>query len=497
MTKDSSTIAALMAAATRRSILYGGIGLGVVGLAEAMGGSRMLPNITPDQTAPPGPAPAPTDMGVMGTGQFPARARRVLHIMMWGGFSQADTFDYKPMLIKMHGQEIPPSVKSRGGRVSGMSNAQTSFPLIAPIRPFKQYGQSGMWVSDLLPHMGGIADELCLVKSVWSEHVNHDPAAKFLHTGFQLSGRPSTGSWVNYALGSDNANLPAFVAMHSGRQGGVGVDASAWGSGFLPSQFQGVPFGAAKDPVLYVSSPDGVDQAERRDQLDLVNKLAKAQYDVSGDTEIMSKVATYEMAYRMQQSVPEVVDFRQEPQHILDMYGPDAGKPGTFAHNAILARRLLERNVKFVQLMHMGWDQHSNISTLLPQTAAEVDQPVAALVRDLKQRGLLEDTLVVISTEFGRTSFAQGQLNAAYGRDHHGGCFTYAFAGAGIKAGHVYGETDDFSYNIAKDPVHIHDVQATLLHLLGIDHKQLTYRYQGRDFRLTDVAGEVVHGIIA
>jgi hypothetical protein len=499
MSMDSRLLQDRIAQATRRSLLFGGVGLGAVALA-GITGLRSAGAKPSGETASPAvrATAASGDRGVFGAGQFPARAKRVLHVMMWGGFSQVDTFDYKPVLVSRHGQELPPSVKDKGGRLSTMSGAQSSFPLIAPVRSFRQYGQSGTWVSDLMPHMGAVADELCVVKTMWTEHVNHDPAAKFLHTGFQLSGRPSAGAWVNYALGSDNQDLPAFVAMQSGGHGGVGTDSSAWGSGFLPSHHQGVMFGEGKDPVLYVSSPDGVDRDSRRAQLDVIDRLAKDQYALSHDPEIASKVSQYEMAYRMQQSVPEAVDLSKEPQHVLDLYGPDVQTPGSFAKNCILARRLIERDVKYVQIMHTGWDAHSYLAKSITFSCAQVDQPLAGLIADLKQRGLLEDTLVVVSTEFGRTSYAQGSFDAAsYGRDHHGSCFTYLLAGAGVKAGYVHGETDEFSYNIVRDPVHIHDMQATMMYLLGIDHTQLTYHYQGRDFRLTDTAGEVVKGIIA
>ncbi|MEO8313222.1 MAG: DUF1501 domain-containing protein [Pseudomonadota bacterium] len=494
MIKVNSELRERLVNASRRSILSGGVGLGALALLQLSRAGQAI-SATPAIKASPA---ALTDKGILGAGKFPARAKRVLHIMMWGGMSQCDTFDYKPTLVKMHGKELPPSVRQKGGRVSTMSGAQSSFPCIAPAASFHQYGESGAWVSDLLPAIGEIIDEFTVVRSMYTEHVNHDPAAKFLHTGFQLSGRPSAGAWVNYALGSDNANLPSFVAMCSGGQGGVGVDASAWSSGFLPSHHQGVLFGDGADPVLYVSSPEGIDKEGRRAQLDVLHKIANAQTRLSNDPEIASKMTQYEMAYRMQESVPDVVDLASEPAHVIGAYGPDVVIPGTFARNCVLARRLLERDVKFVQLMHTGWDAHSFLQRSIAYSCQQVDQPIAALVSDLKQRGLLEDTLVVISTEFGRTAFAQGQFDSnSYGRDHHGPCFTYLLAGAGVKAGHVYGETDEFSYNIASNPVHIHDMQATMLYLLGIDHELLTYHYQGRDFRLTDVAGKVVKGILA
>ncbi len=478
----------------RSALLNGGIGLGSIALAGLLGASSRAASNGGAQPS----ADAPVDKGILGTGQFPARAKRVIWIHMWGAVSQVDTFDYKPALIKMHGQQIPPSVKNKGGRVSAMSNAQSSFPLIKPLRPFKQYGESGAWVSDLFPHQAQIVDDLCFVKTVTTEHVNHDPAAKFLHTGFQLSGRPSTGAWVNYALGTDNNDLPSFVVLASvGTAAGQGVDAAAYGAGFLPSHHQGVAFMAGESPVLYVSSPGGVDRQDRRAELDVLGVLAKAQYDRSGDPEILSKVTQYEMAYRMQESVPEVADISNEPQSVLDLYGPDVMKPGTFARNCLIARRLAERDVKFIEVIMTGWDHHTNMEQRHPVDCKFCDQPTAGLIMDLKQRGLLEDTLVLFGSEFGRTSFAQGDISGDWGRDHHGGCFTYWMAGAGVKAGYSHGQTDDFSYNIDKDPVAIHDLHATVLYALGIDHKQLTYHYQGRDFRLTDVSGEIVKPLFA
>jgi hypothetical protein len=327
--------------------------------------------------------------------------------------------------------------------------------------------------------------------------VNHDPAAKFLHTGFQLAGRPPEGAWVAYAIGSENQNLPAFVAFTSGTFGGVSHDASNWGSGFLPSQYQGVPFRAGKDPVLYVSNPNGMDMQDRRGMLDVIGKLSETQHEISDDPEIPAKISQYEMAYRMMTSVPEVADISKEPDRILDMYGPEVRKPGTFARNCLLARRLAERDVRFISVMHVGWDHHTNILQRHPPDCLMVDQPSAALVADLKQRGLLKDTLVMWGSEFGRTSFAQGPIDSNVGRDHHGNNFTWWLAGGGVKPGFSYGETDDFSYNAVTPPVEIHDAHATMLHILGIDHERLTYRSQGRDFRLTDVAGRLVKEILA
>jgi hypothetical protein len=473
--------------ARRSFLLNAGAGLGALSLLDLLGaGSASAQGVEEAMNA-----------GVLGAGQIPARAKRVIMLHMLGAISHVDTFDYKPMLVKMHGQDLPASVRETQ-RLSTMSGGQSSFPIVGPLRPFRQHGESGAWVSDFLPYTGAIADELCFVKSMHTEHVNHDPASKFLHTGFQLAGRPSAGAWVSYALGSDNRDLPNFVVMNSGVSVGVPQDAAIWGSGFLPSHHQGVEFRAATDPVLYVNNPDGVDRADRRAMLDSLAALARLQHEKSNDPEILSRVSQYEMAYRMQASIPEVADISDEPEHVLQMYGPDVRMPGTFARNCLIARRLAERGVKYQTLFGMGWDHHLAIKKSFPVRCAEIDQPSAALVMDLKQRGLLDDTLVMFGSEFGRTPFAQGQIdNPLVGRDHHGGCFTWWLAGGGVNAGHSHGETDDFSYNVVKDPVHIHDLNATLLHILGLDHERLTFRFQGRDYRLTDVHGKVVQQILA
>ena len=489
---DPETVRQGDALSRRSMLLQTGVGLGAIAAAGILAPQAIGVKGTPPIDTAEGPA-----KGVLGTGHYPARAKRVLFINMYGAVSQVDTFDYKPTLIRMGGQQIPPTVKNRGGRVSAMSNAQASFPLVPPLAEFKQHGQSGAWASGLVPYMGSIADELCFIRTMNTEHVNHDPAAKFLHTGFQLSGRPSAGAWVDYALGTDNANLPSFVVLNSKGTAAQTVDAGAWGPGFLPSHHQGVQFMSGQDPVLYVGNPGGVTVGDRRAELDVIGELSKVQHRLSNDPEILSKLSQYEMAYRMQDSIPQISDLSDEPQHILDMYGPDVRRPGSFARNCLLARRLLEHNVKYVQVIHAAWDHHTNIARDHPIECRTVDQPSAALVMDLKQRGLLEDTLVVWGSEFGRTSFAQGAISGDFGRDHHGGCFTMWMAGAGVKAGYTHGETDDFSYNITKDAVSIHDLHATMLYLLGIDHKQLTFHYQGRDFRLTDVHGEIIKPLIA
>jgi hypothetical protein len=463
----------------RRLFLKGSCSLGALALAELARADTTIHSY-----------------GVVKNLDFSPQAKRVIRIHQIGAVSQVDTFEYKPLLEKMHGEELPPSVRGNG-RLSTMSAAQVSFPLVKPMRPFAQHGQSGAWVSELFPYTAKIVDDLCFVRTVRTDHVNHDPAAKFMHTGFQLAGRPPEGAWVNYAIGSENQNLPAFVALTSGTFSGVSHDASNWGSGFLPSQYQGVPFRSGKDPVLYVSNPNGVDMKDRRAMLDVVAKMAGAQHAVSNDPEIPAKISQYEMAYRMMTSVPEVADISNEPESVLDMYGPNVRKPGTFARNCLLARRLAERDVRFISVMHVGWDHHTNILQRHPPDCLDVDQPSAALVMDLKQRGLLTDTLVMWGSEFGRTSFAQGKIDINVGRDHHGNNFVWWLAGGGVKAGSAYGETDDFSYNTVKDPVEIHDMHATMLRILGIDHEKLTYRSQGRDFRLTDVSGKVVTGILA
>jgi hypothetical protein len=478
----------------RRTLLGSGVALGAVALADCLLGGTL----STASSAKPADTAAP-DLGVLGAGQVPARARRVVFLQMYGAVSQIDTFDYKPELIKRHGEEIPPSVKDNGQRISGMTNGQTSYPLLKPLWPYKRYGQSGTWASDLMQHIGAISDDLTFIHSMNTPHVNHDPAAVFLNTGFQLAGRPSAGAWVNYALGTDNANLPAYVVMKSRGTEGLGISSAVWGAGFLPSHHQGVTFFPGSQPVLYADNPKGITRESRREQVDVIGELARQQYDQAGDPEILSKISQYEMAYRMQKSVPEIADISDEPDYVLSMYGPAVHKPGSFARNALLARRLLERGVQFVELIHEGWDHHRSIFKGHPLDCQEVDQPSAALVTDLKQRGLLEDTLVMFGGEFGRTAYGQcdGTIDVRTGRDHHGACFTFWLAGGGVKAGFHHGLTDEFSYNVVRDPVTVHDLYATMLYLLGINHKQLVYRFQGRDYRLTDTAGNVVGAVIA
>ncbi len=427
---------------------------------------------------------------------FPAKAKRVIYLFQSGGPSQFETFDYKPALEKWHGQEIPDSVRGTQ-RNSGMVANQSTFPLVKSIYDFKQYGQSGAWVSELFPYTAKVVDELCIIRSMYTEAINHEPAVMFVQTGSQISGRPSIGSWLSYGLGSDNENLPSFVVMISQGGGAQPLNSQYWSNGFLPSHHQGVQFRSGKDPVLYLNNPHGIDISDRRRALDHIKKMNEHQLDKWGDPEIESKINQYEMAFRMQTSVPEAVDISGEPEYIYEMYGPDVHRPGSYAANCLLARRLAERDVKFIQLYHTGWDQHGGLPRGIKRQAKDTDQPTAALIQDLKQRGLLEDTLVIWGGEFGRTSFSQGQLTKDnYGRDHHPGCFTMWMAGAGVRPGMVYGATDDFGYNVVENPVHVHDFQATLLHLLGVDHERLTFKYQGRRFRLTDVHGEVVKEVL-
>ncbi|PWT98678.1 MAG: sulfatase [Bacteroidetes bacterium] len=433
-----------------------------------------------------------------GIPHFAPKAKRVIYLFQSGAPSQLDLFDYKPMLNKMQGQNLPESVRM-GQRLTGMTSGQKTFPLAGSIFKFQQYGECRAWVSELMPYTSKIVDDLCFVKSMYTEAINHDPAVTFFQTGNQQPGRPSMGSWLSYGLGSENKNLPAFCVFLSRGKGNIQPLASRlWGSGFLDSIHQGVQLRSAKDPVLYLQDPEGLDRITRRNMLDKLAALNQIQLDEFHDPEIATRVSQYEMAYRMQTSVPEVIDISNEPDHVFKMYGPDSMKPGTYAANCILARRLIERGVRFVQLYHMGWDQHNNLPNDIKNLAKDTDQPSTALVMDLKQRGLLEDTLVIWGGEFGRTNYCQGTLTPEnYGRDHHPRCFTIWMTGAGVQPGMVYGETDDFGYNIAKDPVHVHDFQATVLNLMGLNHEKLTFRHQGRRYRLTDVDGKVVKDILA
>lgn len=425
-----------------------------------------------------------------------ASARRVIYLFQSGAPSQIDLFDYKPQLQNLQGSELPESVR-QGQRLTGMTKDQSSFPVAASKFLFQQHGQSAAWVSDLLPHTAQVADELCFVKSVSTEAINHDPAITFMQTGAQLAGRPSMGSWLSYGLGSENSNLPAFVAMVSG-DGGQPLYDRLWGSGFLPTRYAGVKFRSVGDPVLFLSNPPGITTSVRRRFLDDLARLNEMKKQEIGDPEITTRIAQYEMAYRMQSSVPELTDISDEPPHTFELYGDEAKTPGTFAFNCLMARRLAERDVRFVQLFHRGWDQHTDLPNKIAIQCRDTDRASAALVRDLKQRGLLKDTLVVWGGEFGRTVYCQGRLTATdYGRDHHPRCFTVWMAGGGVRSGTTFGQTDDFSYNVASDPVHVHDLNATILHCLGIDHTQLSFKYQGRHHRLTDVHGNVVRPLLS
>ncbi len=431
---------------------------------------------------------------------FAPKAKRVIYLFQSGGPSQLELFDYKPLLKKLRGQELPEEIRG-GQRLTGMTSGQTSFPLTNSLYGFNQYGQSGMWMSDLLPYTSKVVDNICMIKSMYTEAINHDPAVTFFQTGSQQPGRPAIGSWLSYGLGSENKNLPGFCVLLSrgtGRPFGQPLYSRLWGNGFLHSLHQGVQFRSGKDPVLYLNDPKGMSKVSRRNMLDKVAELNQKQYEELGDPEIQSRISQYEMAYKMQTSVPGLMDISKEPDHIYKMYGPESTQPGTFASNCLLARRLAEQDVRFIQLYHMGWDTHDNLPSAIKNQARDVDQASAALIMDLKQRGMLDDTLVIWGGEFGRTNYSQGLLtDTNYGRDHHPRCFTIWMAGGGVKPGMVYGETDDYGYNITKDPVHVHDFQATMLHLLGVDHEKLTYKHQGRRFRLTDVHGKVMHDLLA
>lgn len=452
-----------------------GLGLGGMALASLCGEANAVPHFAP-------------------------RAKRIIYLFMHGGPSQLDLFDHKPNLKQLHGEELPASVRG-DQRLTGMTSGQKTLPIASSLFRFAQHGESGAWVSELLPQTAAVADELCIVRSLHTEAINHDPAVTYLQTGHQQPGRPSFGAWLSYGLGSANRDLPDFVVMVSRGSAARPADplyARLWGSGFLPSNHQGVALRTSGDPVLYLSNPPGLSAATRRDQLDVVAALNEKRFAVEHDPEIETRIAQYEMAFRMQTSVPDLVELRDESAATFEAYGPQARTPGTFAANCLLARRMAERGVRFIQLYHRGWDQHYNLPSDLRLQCGDVDRAAAALVRDLKQRGLLDETLVVWGGEFGRTVYSQGKLEPTnHGRDHHGRCFTMWLAGGGIRPGLQFGATDDFSFNVVRDGVHVHDLNATLLHQLGLDHTRLTYRSQGRDYRLTDVAGQVVAGILA
>lgn len=456
-----------------------GLGLGGMALADMLN-----------------PAGAAAAGGALEATHFPPKAKRVIYLFQSGGPSQLETFDYKPLLNEMQGKPLPDEVR-RGQRLTGMTTNQAVLPLAGSIYKFQQHGPSGAWISELLPRTSKVAGELCIIRSMYTEAINHDPAITFLQTGSQVSGRPSIGAWLSYGLGTDNEDLPSFVVLITKGKGDQPLYSRLWGTGFLPSQYQGVQFRSGKDPVLYLNNPPGIGRDSRRNMLDRLRELHELELEATGDAELNARIAQYEMAFRMQSSVPEVTDVSSEPAHVFELYGPDAKTPGTFAANCLLARRLAERGVKFIQLYHQGWDQHGNLPAAIQGQCRETDQPAAALLTDLRRCGLLDDTLVVWGGEFGRTNYSQGKLTANdYGRDHHPRCFSMWLAGGGARPGAVFGETCPFGYNVVQDGVHVHDLHATMLHLLGIDHERLTYRFQGRDFRLTDVEGRVVQGLL-
>jgi Protein of unknown function (DUF1501) len=469
----------------RHFLARSGISLGAMAL-----GSLLRPDLAT------GEAPVPKETGLPGLPHFPPKVKRVIYLFQSGAPSQIDLFDHKPKLKEKRGIDLPDSVRM-GQRFTTMTSGQKRFPVAPSLFSFAQHGKSGAWLSELLPHTGKIADDLCIIRSMQTEAINHDPAITFVQTGSQLAGRPSMGAWVAYGLGSMNQNLPAFVVLLS--RGGTDQPLydRLWGSGFLPTRYQGVKLRGGKEPVLFLANPAGCSPQTRRNMLDDLGDLNRLRHAETGDPEILTRVAQYELAYRMQMSVPELTDLSREPQPVLDQYGPEVHKPGSYAANCLLARRLAERGVRFIQLYHMGWDHHGDLPRQIRNQCRDTDQPSAALIRDLKQRGMLDDTLVIWGGEFGRTIYSQGELTAtSYGRDHHPRCFSVWLAGGGLKAGLTHGETDDFSYNIVRDPIEVYDLNATILHLLGIDHTRLTFAFQGRDYRLTDVHGSVVKAIL-
>jgi len=476
---------------TRRQLF----GLASKGIGVAALASMLQPDIfavAASQSKPAG--------GLPGLPHFKPRARRVIYLHQSGGPSQLDLFDYKPALTQFHDTDLPDSVRM-GQRITGMTSGQARLPVVQSRFKFSRHGKSGVWLSELLPHTAKVVDDITIIKTINTDAINHDPAITFIQSGSQQPGRPSMGAWISYGLGTENQDMPAFVVLIS-QANGLNTDqplfSRLWGSGFLPSSHQGVRFRSAADAVLYLNDPPGIDRTTRRQMLDAVSKLNRIKAESYADPEIDTRISQYELAYRMQTSVPDLMDLSGEPESIFELYGPDSRKPGTYAANCLLARRLAERNVRFIQLYHRGWDQHVDLPRDLSLQCQGTDQPTAALIQDLKQRGMLDDTLVIWGGEFGRTVYCQGKLTEHnYGRDHHPRCFTMWVAGGGIKRGFALGETDDYGYNIVSDPVHVHDLQATILHCLGIDHTLLTFKFQGRHFRLTDVHGEVTTKILA
>jgi hypothetical protein len=459
-----------------------------VGIGSMALGSLMIPDLFKGRGE---------EAAALGLPHFAPKAKRVIYLFQNGAPSQLDLFDYKPMLQTMFGEDLPASIR-QGQRLTGMTANQQKFPLAGTFFKFDQYGQSRAWISELLPHTTRVVDDLCIIKTLHTEAINHDPALTFFQTGAQVGNRPSMGAWLSYGLGSENANLPAFcVLLSKGKGNGQGVYSKLWTNGFLDSGHQGVQFSSGENPVLYLNNPEGIDRMDRRNMLDKLAELNAMNFEETGDPEVKARIQQYEMAYRMQTAVPEIMDVTKEPEDTVKLYGPECLVPGSYAANCLLARKLSENGVRFVQLYHQGWDGHNNLPTEIRGQCLDTDQPTAALITDLKQRGLLDETLVIWGGEFGRTNYCQGPLTKdSYGRDHHPRCFTVWMAGGGVKPG-VYGETDEFGYNIAHNPVHVHDFHATILHLMGLNHEELTYKHLGRRYRLTDVAGNVVKGIVA
>lgn len=461
-----------------------------IGLGSAALGSLLIPDLFSGNSS--------EEAIMQGIPHFAPKAKRVIYLFQNGAPSQLETFDYKPMLNKMMGQNLPESIRN-GQRLTGMTANQTNFPLVGSYFGFQQHGKSGAWVSELFPHIASIVDDICIIKTMHTEAINHDPALTFFQSGAQQGNRPSMGSWVSYGLGTENSNLPAFcVLLSRGKGNGQGVYSKLWTNGFLDSVHQGVQFSSGENPILYLQDPEGMDRTTRRKMIDQIAALNEMELKNFGDPETAAKISQYEMAYRMQTAVPEIMDTSKESEDIIKLYGADCLVPGTYAANCLLARKLSESGVRFVQLYHQGWDQHGNLPNEMRGQAMDVDKPTAALITDLKQRGLLDETLVIWGGEFGRTNYCQGKIAPEnYGRDHHPRCFSIWMAGGGIKPGMVYGETDELGYNIVQNPVHVHDFQATVLHQLGLDHEKLTYKFQGRRYRLTDLYGNVVKDIIA
>ena len=471
----------------RRFLNQFGMGLGAVALSDLVKSDLVKSDLAADDIRG----------GAMDQLHHPAKAKRVIFLFQSGGPSQIDLWDHKPHLNKVQGEQLPESIR-KGQRLTGMSGNQSSFPLVGSPFKFTQHGESGHWMSEVLPHTAGIADRICVINSMYTEAINHGPGVTFLQTGSQFPGRPSIGAWLSYGLGTANQNLPSFVVMVTKNKGGQPLVSRLWGSGFLPARHQGVRFRSGKDPVLYLNNPAGIDRSSRKRMLEAIDTLHKMQLEKQSDPLLETRIAQHEMAFNMQASVPEVVDMSGESKETLEMYGPDVHKPGSFAANCLLARRLAEKDVKFIQLYHPGWDQHGGLPGGIRNQCRETDQPSAALVKDLAARGMLDDTLVVWAGEFGRTNYCQGKFSGGnFGRDHHPRSFSLWMAGGGIKPGGQYGKTDEFGYNVIENEVHVHDLQATMLHLLGINHERLTYRHQGRRYRLTDVHGEVVQGVLA